>query len=440
MTPTTDARNTTSRPTRGLRRTAALLIITLGMSITLGLTARVAQASTYNTEHDFAATVADGQHPYGALVQDPATLDYYGTTRFGGEYGQGTVYAMDHKTFAVKVIHSFDGNDGANPTCALIVIPSIGNISVGPSALIGTTERGGLHGDGTVFSVATTGAAFNSIYSFKGGADGANPFAGVIRGATDGLLYGTTLSGGRFNLGTVYRINANGTDTVLHAFEGTVTPPIVDGATPYARLFQLGDGDLVGTAARGGNNNNGVVFRITTSGATYNLLHKFAGNADGSTPTAELIAVTDPATGFQLLYGTTLLGGMSVNGAPANLGTVYRLDQTGGTYSVIYAFGTNGAQDGQHPFGALLQVNNADDRPILFGTTMQGGVSGFGTVYAVTATSPSPEVVGHSFLGLVTDGATPYAALIHSTYDKLLYGTCAHDGTNQDGTVYQIHP
>jgi uncharacterized repeat protein (TIGR03803 family) len=71
--------------------------------------------------------------------------------------------------------------------------------------LYGTTDLGGAHGLGTVFSVALSGYE-TVLYSFGGGEqDGAYPIhSGVID--VNGTLYGTTWIGGAHNLGTVYSI------------------------------------------------------------------------------------------------------------------------------------------------------------------------------------------------------------------------------------------
>ena len=66
----------------------------------------------------------------------------------------------------------------------------------------------------------------------------------------------------------------------LFYFDGT------NGNGPLAGLIQGSDGRLYGTAALGGSNaNNGTLFKITTDGFAFTLLHSFTG-ADGRCPMA----------------------------------------------------------------------------------------------------------------------------------------------------------
>src|SRR5579862_2640674 len=294
---------------------AALLLVG-SLSVT-------AHANVETTVHDFLdpATLNDGGSPYGALVQDPTTGFLYGTTRFGGKFGHGTVYCMSPSGggYIVTVLHSFSGADGAEPTCALILAPATSATGL-PGTLYGTTLIGGRAKLGTAFRIATSGTGFVSLHSFLGTPkDGANPYAGVIR-ASDGNLYGTTLRGGKFNMGTTYCLKTIGGATLItHHFAG-VTPGVPsDGAHPYARLFEYAPRFIVGTTAFGGQQvpsgqqGDGIVFTETLAGGAYTIIHDFMGMpTDGANPTAELIQVAN-ADGFKLLYGTTVNGG-GVNG------------------------------------------------------------------------------------------------------------------------------
>jgi uncharacterized repeat protein (TIGR03803 family) len=79
----------------------------------------------------------------------------------------------------------------------------------GASSLYGTTEQGGAYGYGTVFKVDPKTGAESVVYSFCSGggtcADGAYPWAGSLINVS-GTLYGTTSSGGKIGVGTVFKI------------------------------------------------------------------------------------------------------------------------------------------------------------------------------------------------------------------------------------------
>jgi uncharacterized repeat protein (TIGR03803 family) len=132
------------------------------------------------------------------------------------------------------------------------------------NTLYGTTEWGGSPGYGTVFAVNTDGTGFTTLYSFTGGSDGANPYAGLI--LSGNTLYGTTEWGGSSGNGTVFALNTDGTGfTVLHTFTALYGPYYSstnsDGANPQASLILSGN-TLYGTAKNGGTNGLGTVFSI----------------------------------------------------------------------------------------------------------------------------------------------------------------------------------
>src|ERR1700756_5147427 len=103
------------------------------------------------------------------------------------------------------VLHSFSGNDGAQPIAGLI--------ADGNGNLYGTTAKGGASGNGVVFKLAP-GGTYTVLYSFTGGSDGRFPQAGLIADRS-GNLYGTTQFGGATGNGVVFKITPGGTETVL---------------------------------------------------------------------------------------------------------------------------------------------------------------------------------------------------------------------------------
>ena len=150
------------------------------------------------------------------MIRDSAG-NFYGTTYGGGAYGYGVVYELDaqgHET----VLYTFTGGtDGGNPQAG-VTRDSAGN-------LYGTTYGSGAHGYGVVYKVDTAGHE-TVLYSFTGGADGANPSAGVIQ-APSGNLYGTTYYGGTASQGVVYELDTSGNERVLHSFLGGPTGAIL---------------------------------------------------------------------------------------------------------------------------------------------------------------------------------------------------------------------
>jgi uncharacterized repeat protein (TIGR03803 family) len=207
-------------------------------------------ASVETVLHSFAGG-SDGSSPQAGLIQGDDGI-FYGTTFAGGAHNLGTVFRIT-PAGRETVLHSFTGSDGAHPYAGLIQ-GSDGN-------LYGTTSIGGANGLGTVFQITPAGVE-TVLHSFAGGSDGSEPYAGLIEGS-DGNFYGTTELGGLHNLGTgqnrgtVFRITPAGRETVLYSFAGGS-----DGSEPYAGLIEGSDGNFYGTTSIGGANNAGTVFKL----------------------------------------------------------------------------------------------------------------------------------------------------------------------------------
>ena len=150
-----------------------------------------------------------------------------------------------------------------------------------------------------------SGVTYNVIYSFSNGAnglgDGFYPLGSLALGS-DGSYYGTTEAGGVNNEGTVFKLTSSGTMITVHSFpDPTVTN---DGHNPVGGngLIQDSTGNWYGTTATGGTNSTGTVFEITPTG-TYSIIYSFGLAPDGFAPYAGL---TFDANGN--LWGTTLEG------------------------------------------------------------------------------------------------------------------------------------
>jgi uncharacterized repeat protein (TIGR03803 family) len=253
----------------------------------------------------------------------------------------------------------------------------------------------------------------------RGGANPSGPLLDV-----NGTLYGTTSNGGRGGYGgngLVYSMTTTGATKVLYLFRGY---QYGDGFRPVDGVINV-NGTLYGATNAGGHCNDGTVYSLSKTGREA-VLHSFCSSSGGNA-SGGLIDVNGT------LYGVTARGGSSGDG------TVYSLSASG-AYKVLYAF--KGGTDGNAPVGTLLNVNGT-----LYGVTFNGGPrchnsgDGCGTIYSVTTSGQ--ETVLHSFSGS-PDGALPEAGLIDVS--GTLYGTttaggltgstsCAGDGC---GTVYSI--
>ena len=188
---------------------------------------------------------------------------------------------------------------------------------------------------GASLVAAAPSAGYDILHHFKGGpADGAGPGAGLL---LDGdTLYGTTRNGGGRNpsdaLGTVFKLKTDGTGyEVLHHFKGGAA----DGAAPVTALILDGAGFLYGTTSEGGSADLGIVFKLKTDGAGFEILHHFEGGAaDGAGPAAALLLDGDT------LYGTTR------NGGSADLGTVFTVKTDGTGFAILHQFAGGAAGDG----------------------------------------------------------------------------------------------
>ena len=106
-----------------------------------------------------------------------------------------------------------------------------------------------------------------------------------------GMLYGTATSGGDFTNGSVFRLlSTNGTSFVtLKSFGVTPTNELgaytnIDGANPQASLALADDGTLYGTTVFGGLFGRGTIFKIKSDGSEFAVLKYFSA-LDSVSPT-----------------------------------------------------------------------------------------------------------------------------------------------------------
>lgn len=144
-----------------------------------------------------------GTNPNGRLAIDAAgnlfgtTYAYYNGTDMGGE---GTVFEVAVGSNRITTLARFDGSNGEHPEAGVIV-DAAGN-------LYGTTRWRGPQGHGTIFKILASSNTIITLASFNG-ENGELPRAGLFAD-TAGNLYGTTSSGGEYDCGTVFKLSGSG--------------------------------------------------------------------------------------------------------------------------------------------------------------------------------------------------------------------------------------
>jgi len=306
--------------------------------------------------HSFGGGSSDGAAPEAGLLKLKNTL--YGTTYSGGPTNVGTVFRVSTTGTGEKVLHAFRGTDGRYPRAGLVELKNM---------LYGTTFQGGschayVGGCGVVFSISPTTGRMRLLHKFGGGKDGQNPYAGLI--VVNGMLVGTTQSGGKYGYGTVFTMSTAGTEHVLYSFKGGS-----DGANPVASvIWVINNRSLYGTTQYGGAKGEGTVFALDLKGGE-NVIYSFLTNGqyDGDMPLTSLAYVpSNRVTGT--LYGTAAYGGADGDGA------IYSVSLLG-KERVLYSFsGTNQA------FPSSLLT----DKGAFYGTTQYGGMYGDGTAFRLS--------------------------------------------------------
>ncbi|HLX70034.1 MAG TPA: choice-of-anchor tandem repeat GloVer-containing protein [Verrucomicrobiae bacterium] len=336
-----------------------------------------------------------------------------------------------------KVIYNFHGLDGASPR-TVILDPS-GN-------LYGTTLSGGnktyecSNGCGTVFKLSPNQDGTWSetvLYAFCNIGmlcrDGYEPTSLTMD--AKGNLYGTTYFGGASCCGEIYELSPSqdGTWTfnILYSFCSLDSCP--DGENPSGALAIDAAGNLYGATVSGGNNFNGVVFKLSppslpggtwTESVVYDFCSDIQNQAclDGFDPRG---GVTLDSSGN--LIGTTFLGGQYLKGCGGEgCGTVFKLSPSSGAWAYTQLDATLASVG----FGPVSPVVT-DSAGNVYGTFELGGGKGNGALFKI---SPNGQ---HSSQPLsAAENGYPQAALVLG--NTAIYGSTLGTGSNKPGTIFQI--
>jgi len=208
------------------------------------------QTGTFVNVYTFDAT--HGQYPSSLIQGTDGNL--YGTSTWGGSSSCGTLFKISTSGTPLWSYSFPCGSGGYNPV--MLVQASDGNF-------YGPTVNGGVGiGFGTIFKLDPEGNV-STLYSFSPSSSKAGEPLSLIQ-ANDGNLYGTAALGGKTtNDGSLFEITPSGVFTRLYSFSGTA------GTTPNTALVQDTTGILYGTSIGGGKSNAGTVYKLNNGLAPF---------------------------------------------------------------------------------------------------------------------------------------------------------------------------
>lgn len=318
--------------------------------------------STLTKHIDF--SVGDGEKPIGKLLSSN-NGKLYGTTNAGGEFTNrsGTIFSFDTATYEFNVLHNFKPNQIKS------VVSGLTDGGNGRYYVMGAQP-----GDGRIVSFDTTAFEFRYEHAFNGG-DGDFGSSSLLK-ATDGLIYGTAVSGGISNGGTLFSLDPKTADfSVKVKFNNTTVVK-----RPYAGLIQVTDSLLYGVGQTGGANNQGAVFSYNIYTEVVSQLASFDLSQYGRNPDAQLLKASNGK-----LYGIA-------DGSNRDF-YIYSYDIGQDTLGLEYH--VNQDSLGYKYLGGLQEGTNGK----LYGITGRGGANSRGVLYAYDPVSKTYEVIHHRVNG-----------------------------------------
>jgi len=334
----------------------------------------------------------------GRLAEGPDGA-FYGTARIGGPAGNGTVFRVT-SAGALSVVAAFNGTNGGQPMAP---------VTVGlDGVLYGTTYSGGqdYNGNhrGTVFRCTIEGG-LSTLHDFPVGNQGYYPRSSLVQ-ASNGVLYGTTdLSGSAGTYGTLFSISTNGAWTNLLTFR------LTNGTAFSDSPVLASDGSFYGTTPGGGAARAGMVFQWV-SGQDLSPLAVFRCGTNGTAPTSLL------QTSEGLLYGITRSGGTN------NVGTVFCMDTNG---SLLFSSSLH-PTIGSIPSSPLIKAPDG----YLYGFAQEGGAYGYGSIYRVTTGGVLSAVASFNN----TNGSGPRGPFWMDA-DGTIFGLTERGGAHDQGAMFR---
>lgn len=323
----------------------------------------------------------------------------WGVSETGGPANAGNIFSMDRDGTNFTVVHNFDREvSGAE---------LLGSLLPAFDRLWGILPMAGTNQSGLIYSLNETGGDFTIHHEFGQGSDGAFPSAELT--LANGKIYGATFSGGSDLRGTIFSLNADGSN-----YQSIASFNAQTGSIPEGRLLDV-NGKLWGVTI----GEDGTLFTVDYDGSNLTTAVSFPDLQGGKLPSSNLTVVGDKIFGYT--QGDNL--GDNVEQ------TLFAIGNDGTNFQVVQSFNDNSTTTGFGTRGKLIEAGG-----LLWGVNTNGGVNVNGTVFTIDPTSLAVNVV-HSFNGAV-DASLPSGGL--TPYGGKLWGFTESGGLNSRGIIYSI--
>jgi len=357
----------------------------------------------YHVNGDSLTTVHSFSSPHTNYVQPCRSLvlanngKLYGTTYRGGVNNNGTLFEIDTLTLQHKVLFEFGATSG-------VVYPNGGLVQHANGHLYGTCE--GLVG-GYIFEYDITADSLTKKMGF-GTTSGSKP-SGLLHLGSDGKLYGHNISSGTYNQGSLFQYDpVSGQIDILHHFQS------IHGKLAIGTPIMASNGHLYGTTQQGGTSGRGMFYEYQL-GVGFETKFHFRDIQNGGYPTSGLCQASD-----KLLYGMTPAGGVH------GVGVLFSFNPKDSSYVKLHDFIDS---TGSTPHGSLIEGLDGN----LYGMTSGGGkpIGGSGTLFKFDiSTGKYSKLVS---IDNSTSGFSPNGELLQASNGKL-YGLI---GTINKNTLFE---
>ena len=270
------------------------------------------------------------------------------------------------------------------------------------------TPSGGVNNMGTIFKINGDGSGYQALFSFTR-SSGYFPLGSLCR-APNGKLFGFTTKGGTNDIGTLFSFNPVG-----NVYKNIVDYDFQNGFANNCTLTLARDGKLYGVTTF-------PLFKIVL--------------IDPVTDTYSVLRTVDIDEGLKLRLGANFWGrliqakdnklyGMTIQGGANDLGTLFSYDIAKNELTKIYDFAK---ASGSSALGYLCEASDGK----LYGMTNDGGKDNLGVLFYLNPTTNTYTKFYE--YGKASSGSA-YAGNMVQVNDRL-YGTVTGLGSGDRGHIF----